>query len=230
MPSTASISGELICHCRTILYWGLSEAIKGKSLRYGKNCAADNCLPVYILSVNAVEAFIYESLLSSLMMTSCKHSPLAGMHADWIDKLNPDDRILVTTQLLFGWSFDISRQPFQDYKTLVQIRNKLTHYKNEDTLPKFMQPLKDRGIAMKHPKNFHNPWTHDLSCTEGVRWAHNVACAIVAEIVAHAPQGTGIDFNLANFETVTEERVIAYYVDHGIDPTTNNPPPVSPAL
>jgi len=216
--TSITISGDLIGHCRTLYELSLTQALTGKVLRHGINAFSPHALPAYVVAVASIEAFISESLLSSLTLTICKTSPLHELKTEWIDKLELKQRLLVSTKLLFDWSLKKDAQPYQDFDLLVKIRNDITHYKNDGVLPKYIVPMKDRNIFMKHPGNFHNPWASDVSCTEGIIWAHNTACEVVIEIIKNAPKDVAevIAWNSQNFTPIPSGSSKLFFESHGI--------------
>ncbi len=222
-----SISQDLIGHVRRVFDSSLQSILAKPGIRYGVNAYTQLVLPAYILSVAAVEAFIPESLLSWPSRHAYQDSVLWKLDQKWFDKLSLQESIRIIPQLLFGWQFETGEQPYQDFVLLVKIRNALTHYKGEPPQPPgFQRTLAQRGIFLRHKINeqvSYNPWPWDASCTEGVRWAHNVACAVVRAIVTNAPDSSHLSWNLGNFKPIPDEYVPDFLRQHGIDPSSDHP-------
>jgi len=137
-----------------------------------------------------------------------KEAPLWKFPREWIEKIEISKKVILVTQLLFEKSLERDKQPYQDFALIVKIRNDLVHYKLKEKPPKYILDLDQRGILIKSPAPVDYPWPNKLSCTEGIRWAHNIACQLVTEIVSYAE---GVDYILLgqskNFQPITNKEV-----------------------
>ncbi len=140
----------------------------------------------YVVAVAALEAFINETLLSDEAKEDFfPESPLWNQGTiEELESKTIRDKMLDLPRLLFGETFDTSKQPYQDADTLVVIRNTIVHYRIGRKPSRKIQDLVQRGIALPH-KDF--PWIARLASTEGARWAHNTVCAVVKNLLSYAP-------------------------------------------
>lgn len=226
-----TISGDFIYHVRSILQLSLDDVKTGKGVRQGINGYSIHALPAYVSAVAAVEAFINEALLSQLPKMVMKDSPLWNLPADWLEeRLEIRIKLVLVSQLLFGKSFKRNAQPYQDMDLLVQIRNDLVHYKMGRQIPNYLGPLDNRGITLRSKGKVKESgadfaWPHKLSCTEGVRWAHNTVCKTVAALLSFATNDCRkmMKHVASNFRPISKAEVIKWYKDQGIDPTSSHP-------
>src|SRR5206468_12508815 len=94
-------------------------------------------------------------------------------------------------QLALGRTLPRDQQPYQDFVLLTRVRNELVHYKM-GWAPGFVRTLAQRGIALKVEPEAEEArggiaWGHRLSTTEGIRWAHNTAVAMVQALARLFP-------------------------------------------
>jgi hypothetical protein len=188
---STTISGTLISTVRKLYDLGCRQALTGRVLREGTNNYTDFALAAYVTAVAAVEAFVNESLLADVVEWMTRGSPIWRLRRDWLEKLELRDKMILTTQLLFGHALDPSRQPLQDFVLLLKVRNQVVHYKT-GAPPRFLNEFVTRDIALgSQTKKAHPELAHvfawDMGCTEGIRWAHNTSCRMVHELVASIP-------------------------------------------
>ncbi|MFC1494756.1 hypothetical protein ACFL6W_05710 [Thermodesulfobacteriota bacterium] len=101
------------------------------------------------------------------------------------------NKIILFPELLFNKSFSRNTQPFQDIDTLIRVRNIFTHYKIRNEPEKIIKLLDKKGILLKaknNPDNIDFDWATKLLSSEGIRWAHNVACSVVKGLANLAPE------------------------------------------
>jgi hypothetical protein len=100
-------------------------------------------------------------------------------------------KLILFPQFAFGQTLPKGEQPYQDMDLLVKLRNELVHYKMNTKPPTFIKQLAQRKIAMGVPAEEESgglhPWADRVSTLEGIKWAHNTACAIVMAVLALAP-------------------------------------------
>ena len=166
-------------------------------MRSGLNAYSAHALAAYVIAVAATEAFVNETLASQMVRAFTRGSALWHMRADWLERLELRDKIILITELVFGKALDSGAQPLQDLILLLRVRNEVVHYKFGDP-PNFMNEFVRRGIALtSQARNddpeikLSQPWALDLSCTEGNRWAHNTCCRIVHAVVDNIPIDEG---------------------------------------
>lgn len=188
--SYTTISGELLRHSRKIYEDAINDLSTNKSLIYGLNGRVNNALSAYILSVTSFEAFFNELFFTKFLLQKYQKSPIWELGSNWLSKLPLEKKVILISQSLLGDSFKIDTQPFQDFHILVKVRNSLVHYKHGST-PNFIKPLIDRNIALPDPvfadlpqdaNVAPQPWTWNISSTEGIRWSINTVCYMVKEL------------------------------------------------
>ena len=112
--------------------------------------------------------------------------------------------------------------------TLIKIRNDLVHYKMKSGWPKWVTSLAERKIFLKVDDQYKNStsWAEIISCSEGIRWAHNTACRMVHLLIDLIPiqayKEMLIPF-LENFTLIDDSEVIEWIKTKGIDPESNSP-------
>lgn len=228
MNSVTSISTTLIKHVRNNYEEALTQIISDAHFRCGTNGYSDYAIPSYILSVAVVEAFINESLLTNWSKLISKNSFLWNLSVDFREKLGILDKLIILPELLFGNTFKPNEQPYQDMKMLIKIRNDFVHFKMKPTIPKYVTDLDKRGITLKFEtakKNVDFAWTHKLSSSEGIRWAHNTACKVIARLVSYAPQErlrSDPVLQLApNFQIISDEYPVIWFRENGYEFDSN---------
>lgn len=210
-----TISGPLIAHVRMIFNGALAEATRGKVTRNGYNVFASVALPSYVLAVAAVEAFINETLLGDMARVHFPQSPLWAVPDTSMDRLDICTKLVIVPQMLVGSSFERGTLPYQDFAVLVKVRNAIVHYKMDHAVPKWIKPLSDRKVAFTPPKGIDYDWVWKMSCTEGIRWAHNSACAVAAKLVEFVPEARRpelfLDHLIQNFPPIPDAFVAKWF-------------------
>ena len=132
----------------------------------GTTAANDFCahaIDVYIFSVAALEAFINETLLSEFYIPGSTGGVPWRVFRNTFEDLGIKEKYYLLPLFLFGKTYDKGRQPYQDFTTLVKIRNTLIHHKEKSVEQKFQ-------VA-------------SLSSAERSRWAYNTACRMVFKLL-----------------------------------------------
>ncbi len=202
----------------------LEDVTSGKVVKHGINGYSNHALPAYIMAVASVEAFINEVFLSQVYRMTIRESPLMNLPKDWTEKVELGVKLILVPQLLFGESFPRDAQPYQDMAMLIKIRNALVHYKMGSTPPKYIKPLEQRGIMLTSfgtKQGIHTAWIHKLSCSEGIRWAHNTACETVKALITFIPENSkekfGIELSSTNFKPIAESYAVNWLKSRGIE-------------
>ncbi len=101
-----------------------------------------------------------------------------------IDRWDILTKTVTVPQFLFGATFDRGAQPYQDFASLVRVRNEVTHFKMASKTPKLVNDLARQGVFMTSPSAPRSefPWPSRISCTEGIRWAINTLAAMASEL------------------------------------------------
>lgn len=160
-------------------------------------------LDAYIMSATALEAFVNERIAVNLQVVKNR---IAMKLADSVEKSSKKilemlkEQDLVTKYrmmpiLLWQKSFDESRSPFQDFASLVSIRNDIIHYKmpfydEQSKRPKWVNILEGKGIFLPHPI-VHPPapvpdegyriWIDEICTLKGAKWAYNTSCRMMKQ-------------------------------------------------
>jgi hypothetical protein len=192
--TTVTISGDLLSTVRTLWRMGVAGASTGKVSHHGLNVYTEHALAAYVTAVAAVEAFVNESFLETRGRWIHK-SALWELRADWLERLELQEKLFLITHLQLGKASHRGEQPLQDFLLLARVRNEVVHYKYGPP-PKFINEFLQRRIAMsislrdkmrERGEELHQPWAWDMSCTEGIRWAHNASCRMVQTLVDTIP-------------------------------------------
>lgn len=182
---TSTISGDLIIDVKRAFHRShLAKDVR----RIGINAYTDRAYTTYVGAVAAVEAFINESFLGWQAKSQFKESALWQLNEPALERMDLLLKMVLIPQLLFAKTFDRSKQPYQDFALLVQVRNDIVHFKMKMQAPKYVHELSQRKIALVKTVDEAVPWPMKLSSTEGIRWAHNTACAVVQTLVEFTPE------------------------------------------
>ena len=151
-------------------------------------------LDAYIMSVTALEAFINERIAISIQIVTNR---IAMKLADSSEKnqlkilemLKEQDLVTkyrMMPVLLWNKAFDESRSPFQDFVSLVSIRNDIIHYKmpfydEQKQKPKWARKLEEKHILLPQPLQRYRIWIDEICTLEGAKWAYNTSCRIMKQ-------------------------------------------------
>jgi len=193
MPGTTSISPFLMAQVREAFILGVRALASRTRRRADTNGFSERTLSAYILAMAAIEAFVNEVYFAEPHRRMLHDAPMWQLRADWLEKLDLREKILLLSHLVYERPFSRGAQPFQRLDTLVRIRNDLVHYKMEFREPKFLAELRREGIPLPPVPSppglepVEGPWAQEVATTEGARWANNVAVEIVDALVALTP-------------------------------------------
>ncbi|MGE0542269.1 MAG: hypothetical protein AB7R89_19040 [Dehalococcoidia bacterium] len=232
-----SISTTLIGNIRRLYSDALNEVKAGFGVRHGINGYTRFGVSAYILAVAAVEAYLNERFLSQAARLSLPASPLWDINANTVERMKIREKVLLVPKLLLGETFDTGRPPFQDFDLLVNVRNDLVHFKFPYQLPAYVRSLEARKVVLAAVPNSYGadyPWPAKLECTEGIRWAHNTACAMMVGLMDFAArqQSAGAqsllgflrpDLHRPSLQPIELTSVRRWFRDNGIDPDSNSP-------
>ncbi len=215
-----SISGELIAHVRHTLEISLQYALTKKGVHNGIIAYTPHAFPAYVCAIAAIEAFINEQLLGPTTRILFPNSSLWNIHGKALERLEIRLKVIIVPKLLMSVSFSAGEQPFQDFDTLVKVRNDIVHYKMNDRVPKYLKDLEQRGIALPCPESNNKvdyEWPSKVSTTEGIRWANNTVCKVVKHIVDSVPQEHKALFThlAGNFRAIPDNYVADWFAKAG---------------
>jgi hypothetical protein len=233
------ISTSLIAHLRFLYDRALTDSAGGFGVRHGINGFTHHAIPAYIVAVAAVEAFLNETCLAPSTKQIAGASPLWSIPEDVLERMDLREKLILVPKMLFGRTFERGAPPFQDFATLVKVRNDMVHYRMISRLPKYLPDLEQKGVALiSHHAAINGAdydWPGKLQSTEGIRWAHNAACAVMVGLMGHmsASRRRGA-VNLRGLirtgrlrsylRPITEAHARAAFKEHGVDPDSDHPP------
>jgi hypothetical protein len=209
--ASVTISSDFIAHVHSI-FWRAIDTVKyGHVSREGMNIFTSNASPAYICCVAAVEAFVNEVFFGLPTFLELEQGPLGSVERGWLERLDLRHKLVLFPQLLIGKTFDRGGQPYQDMSNLIRLRNKLVHYKMENTAPPYLRDLESRGIALvSDTEGADYIWVHKISCTEGIRWANNTSARTVHKLVEMIRDDAAVPSFLSiaeNFREIGGEQV-----------------------
>ncbi|MDQ7842104.1 MAG: hypothetical protein RDU83_13950 [bacterium] len=168
----------------------LRYMLTGRGVRHGNNGYTPHAYPAYVIAVASVEAFLNETMISPLSQMGFGATPLDLFDSEEVERLDLLLKIQLLPQIHVGRTMPRNTQPFQDFQMLVRLRNEIVHYKMAGLPLGLLRDLEQRGIALPKPEKTQ-PADYlamgKISCTEGIRWAHNTACRVVHRLVELAP-------------------------------------------
>lgn len=227
--TSVTVSGALISHVRQLYEGALEYLAAGVAVRQGINGYTDHAIPAYILAVAAVESFVNEAFLSNLAQPMYRESALWNIPSESLDRMELSMKLVLVSKLLFDKCLSRDSQPYQDMTILIKVRNGFVHYRMKGKPPKYLKALDDRRISLvaSHSKTGADyAWAHKLSSSEGIRWAHNTACAVVHALTSFVPEdksqvmATPLASNFAHIPTSYAEEFLS---KKGIDPNSSCP-------
>lgn len=177
------LSARLMRHVRWVYEMVLSEEINLNHTDNNTNIYTEHALSMYVLSVAAVEAFVNEVFLSEparySLITQEFAESLYEVGKEKFEGMNLKEKLVIFPQLWFGQTLPKDKSPYQDMALLIKIRNEIVHYKMNESSPNCFRDLEQRGISLAEK----DTWPQNLSCLQGIKWAHNTACLTIRTLV-----------------------------------------------
>jgi hypothetical protein len=108
-------------------------------------------------------------------------------------------KYLIASQTLSGSTFNKGTNPYQDFATLVNLRNDLMHLKPRDTFShseggftsvkplKYIKNLQQRGLAHRPEENVNMSWFNIIQTAEMAIWACDAAHKIILAVLDFIP-------------------------------------------
>jgi hypothetical protein len=167
-----------------------------------------------VLAAAAAEAFINElTELVALQRDAAYRrtnpiSPSLRAFADALQAIEESHgslvlKYLMASQTLSGSTFDKGCNPYQDFATLINLRNDLMHLKPRDTFlepvdglpgsiqpPRYIKGLQQRGLAHTPPKPVGMSWLNMLQTAQMSVWACDTAHNIILAVLDLIPDET----------------------------------------
>ena len=112
----------------------------------------------------------------------------------------------MASKILSGRTFDASKAPFQDFDTLVKLRNEVVHPRHRDRTGKggYVEPaspairnLQQRGLTTTRGRQSGDPsggmsWLNEIECGRTATWACQAAREIITAILTMLPQDSNL--------------------------------------
>jgi hypothetical protein len=181
-------------------------AVRASKARSGRHGQPAVCI---VFCATALEAFINECGRLARVVPTSERQAVVDAFATVMKELEEGRESLAVKYhlglLVFkGTTWDEGKQPFQDFKLLIALRNELTHMKGDEwttpievgrrdpdrtanQYPKFVRALYDRGVIAKPTKS--TSWLEQISTPDVSVWACRVATEMAAEFFASVPDG-----------------------------------------
>jgi hypothetical protein len=153
-------------------------------LTQGQNWYTAHAPAAYILATTSLEAFVNERFFALADVLGAKYPVLDLDLEDELERLDLRTKVRLLPSIAAMKPLARGAQPYQDMATLVKIRNDLVHYKMGLRIPPYVRDLQQRGIALERKETALFAWTDAISTVEGIRWAHNTACAVIRALAA----------------------------------------------
>jgi hypothetical protein len=177
------------------------------SVKANQSAWPNDAIVAIVLSAASTEAFINElGELVAMKKVRLEGSPSRELlaFADVIAEIEESRgslllKYLMAAQTLGGSPFIKGMNPFQDFATLVTLRNDIMHLKPKDksvtgcgrvesvSHPKYIVGLQQRGLARSPPSDVDMSWFNSLQTAEIAIWAVDTARAIILAVLALIP-------------------------------------------
>lgn len=201
----------LYFHCGQL--WGLAREARDraeKAVQANKDAWPYDAIVAVVLAAASLEAFINE-LAELMAMTKVSRQnwnhpialpPELANFAETMDEIEGSRgtitlKFLVASQVLGGKIFDKGRAPYQDFATLITLRNDIMHLKPKDTFddetpgavtwPKYVTNFQNRGLAQKPPDGVGASWFDLLATDRLARWACETALSMILAVLDFIP-------------------------------------------
>ena len=175
------------------------HSIKAEDDRAGGQLAA---LTSIVFSVISVEAFLNEMTESAEDNATIDYEPktvatFVQMMRD-IEMASLEAKFVFINWILTGNSLDRSAQPYQDFSSLIALRNQLVHFKPSETVSgttvdteevnkKRLKRLESKKILA--PAMYQGSWVYHATTKAVARWSCETASKIVADFSNKVPNG-----------------------------------------
>ena len=221
--SSSSISWNLFLDLTHLYKAGIQQlAHRNLFRRVGINGHHIHALSAYPLALAAWEAFLNETCMSTPAQIDYPNSLLWDLMKQ-AENWSIEDKTILVPKLLLGNTFNESKQPYQDFKILVSIRNHIIHFRPEDAPVKKLRHLAERKITLIPPDDARYSWSLQLQSTEGVRWAINTIAKMVSGLTVMFPKGNWPGNSLA-FNSISETEAEEMFRAENLDPDIEDNP------
>ena len=188
--------------------WQMACRARDRALAAQGQGPREDALVAIILAVVTTEAFINElaeyisivkeaglpvGVPASLVAFSAAHREAESGHG------STQLKYTLAAALIDGRPFDRGANPFQDFQTLVRLRNDIMHLKPKDQFdpaksmisepPKYVAALQARGLALSEAGVSYS-WFDVVQTKEMAVWACETARSIVLDVLRRLPSGS----------------------------------------
>lgn len=175
----------------------------------------EDTIVAIVLAAAATEAFINELAESIAIHRDSPYRPSDSISAqtracaDALQEIEESRgsltlKYLIASQTLSGSTFEKGTNPYQDFVTLIKLRNDLMHLRPQDSFldpkegmpglilepPKYIKALQQRGLARTPPHGKGGiSWFNLLQTREMAAWACETAQNIILAVMDFIPEG-----------------------------------------
>ncbi len=229
--STITISGTLMLHVRQMYISAVENFQPDYYPRKGINFGTSHGIAAYVVAVEAIEAFLNETfmVLSRPYIKEAQLWKLSRRELEALDKKSLKKRINQIPQLLVGKSLPPANAAVQEMKLLIDVRNKLVHYKMDEEWHDFMETFLQRNIGLNALEPIgYEPWPEILNTSEGIRWANNTASEMAIALYQLLPdEYRNFQHQIENFKIIDDSLVKNAFALRGISPYSSHIPGVT---
>lgn len=182
--NTASpLSWILFGNLRKLYNSELKAGIQEKKSKNGIHFFTLNAINAFPLAVATWEAVISEMFFRDLTKWEYESNLLYEI----FDETERWDLIKKTTtypKFLFNCTFDKSTHYFANFKTIIQVRNNIIHYKHSlnEGPDKALRNLNSLKVTYPKPNDIGCPWHMELASTECIRFCINTISQLCIEL------------------------------------------------
>jgi hypothetical protein len=194
----------------------LNSPISKAHKRVKLNGFSEYALSCYPLAITAWEAFLNETCMSATTKITYPSSVLWKI-SEKAEKWDLEFKSIIIPELLLGKTLDKSKQPFQDFKHLISLRNHIIHFRLEEAPTKTLEMLAQRKLSLIPPDKARYSWPLQLMSTESIRWAINNIADMVSCLAQLFPYGHRPGNSLA-FNKIDEKEACKLFRDSSVDP------------
>jgi hypothetical protein len=176
-----------------------AKSINADDRRAGGQMAA---LTSIVFSVISLEAFLNEMRESAEDNASMDYEPeavivFAHMMRD-MEAASLETKFIMSSWVLTGKSMSRAAQPFQDFSSLIALRNQLVHFKpseivagpivnTEEVNRKRLKKLESKNLVA--PAMYQGSWVYHATTKAVAEWSCKTASEMVADFAGKVPNG-----------------------------------------
>jgi len=186
------MKGGFFLNSRILFRVAVSAYERLKSAPADKAGGQNDALIAILFSAATLEAFVSElALMARSDAALFGHKPLQSV-ATVLDEAETSRgsvrlKFLLAKAVLDGEIYDKGSQPYQDFYTLLAIRDAIIHMKPEEITGaphKLLQRLRARDLCADAQPSVNASWLSQISTRAVARWACNTVAAMVESLKA----------------------------------------------